>query len=257
MRLHQLSLIILLTVSAYSQQAPYKGAMEGSRPPNVSNALPLWTVYTQPKGLPYCADIEWDNLAVAPNGNPVRIVLHGRDCRDSLGRYFRDAELPMKGSTSELHTFRHTTIIDPVQGRLVYLNPSYKFGTVYRVLQPPEQQSGNKIDSELPAAIPGQSVEDLGYKEIAGIRAHGTKIKYQYAGGNGDQLKDRYKTVETWYSEDLKITVLRIQTEPDGRDTIMRLSSIQRIDPDPIIFEIPPDYRLKEVTLPAERIPND
>ncbi len=245
--LRTLLLALALVNTSLCQQPPYTGAMEGSRPLNGRVGPPIGSVYSQPKGLPYCADIEWDNVTIAPDGHPVRIVLHGRDCRDSLGRYMRDAELPMKGKSPDLRTFRHTTIIDPVRGRLVYLNPTYKFGTIYQVpesLRPKEESPAAPPIEGRPSA---QESADLGYKEIEGIRTHGTRVRYRAAGASANQ--EKYRTVETWYSDELKITLLLIQKEPDGTDSIMKLSNIQRTEPGPVVFDIPSDFRMREETI--------
>ena len=52
---------------------------------------------------------------------------------------------------------------------------------------------------------------------------------------------------ETWCSEELGAVILRVSgTEEKGDTLSTAMINIQRGEPDPLLFQIPPDYRVVE-----------
>ena len=60
-------------------------------------------------------------------------------------------------------------------------------------------------------------------------------------------VRARYRIVaEQWFSSDLGVLVMTKHSDPRIGDTIYRLQSIVRAEPDRSFFTLPPDYTLKE-----------
>ena len=49
-------------------------------------------------------------------------------------------------------------------------------------------------------------------------------------------------TSETWYSQELRMMVLSKSTSARSGDNITRLANISRAEPNPGLFQSPPDY---------------
>jgi hypothetical protein len=49
---------------------------------------------------------------------------------------------------------------------------------------------------------------------------------------------------ETWTSPDLKIMVLSKTSDPRSGESTTRLTNISRAEPDPSLFQVPPDYQI-------------
>jgi hypothetical protein len=47
---------------------------------------------------------------------------------------------------------------------------------------------------------------------------------------------------ETWYSAELTMTLLAKSSDPRSGDTEKRVISLTRAEPDPSLFQVPPNY---------------
>jgi len=102
------------------------------------------------------------------------------------------------------------------------------------------------------AAIhPGRAdVEDLGTRSIEGVEARGERIKMLPPDSSGSVATLTDDTVtERWCSEDLSALVLTIsQNGRIGRKSTVAMRNIERTEPDPQLFQIPPNYTITETT---------
>jgi len=57
---------------------------------------------------------------------------------------------------------------------------------------------------------------------------------------------------EQWYSPDLQVLVLTKHADPRVGETTYRLTNIVRAEPAHSLFELPPDYTLKESMIRKE-----
>ena len=92
---------------------------------------------------------------------------------------------------------------------------------------------------------PNLLVEDLGIKDIHGVSAHGVRHTTLGTEVDGDWSGKSLRESEEWVSDDLAAMMLVIEKDfRTGRDTRRELENIQRGDPDPALFTIPPDYKI-------------
>jgi hypothetical protein len=98
-------------------------------------------------------------------------------------------------------------------------------------------------------------VEDLGDQTIEGVEAHGERIKLPMIGAAaGEESPNGGSTSERWCSDSLSALVLTItgNTRTGVKSTIA-MQKIERTEPDPVLFQIPPDYTVTEsVAEPAK-----
>jgi hypothetical protein len=89
-------------------------------------------------------------------------------------------------------------------------------------------------------------MEDLGTEIIEGVSAKGRLQTTTLPVGAVGNDRPLVTTNETWTSTELHITVLSKTSDPRNGDTTMRLINISRAEPDPTLFQAPPDYQIEE-----------
>ena len=90
------------------------------------------------------------------------------------------------------------------------------------------------------------NTEKLGKQTIEGIECEGTRTTTTLpAGAIGNE--NPIQTVrESWYSPELQMTIMTKQTDPRFGESIYRVTSIVRAEPDAQLFTLPSDYTIKE-----------
>ena len=86
--------------------------------------------------------------------------------------------------------------------------------------------------------------ESLGTQMIEGVQAEGTRTTFTIEPGSiGNDLPIKIIS-ERWYSPELQTVVMSKHSDPRMGDTIYRLTSINRSEPSPSLFQAPPDYTI-------------
>ena len=69
----------------------------------------------------------------------------------------------------------------------------------------------------------------------------------------GSQGNDRPLQVveETWVSKELGLTLLAKLSDPRHGESATRVTSLDRSEPDPTLFQVPPDYVVQDLLLKA------
>jgi hypothetical protein len=86
------------------------------------------------------------------------------------------------------------------------------------------------------------SQDSVGTQLINGVQAEGHRtIETIPAEAEGN---DRPITVvsETWFSPELKLTVLNKRSDPRSGESTVQILNLSRTEPDPFLFTVPPDY---------------
>src|SRR5690242_15696083 len=94
------------------------------------------------------------------------------------------------------------------------------------------------------------SQDSVGTQLINGVQAEGHRtIETIPAGAEGN---DRPITIvsETWFSPELKLTVLNKRSDPRSGDTTIQMLNLSRAEPDPSLFIVPPDYSMVDESGP-------
>jgi hypothetical protein len=114
---------------------------------------------------------------------------------------------------------------------------------------------GGALLPPAPLAPPEIRTEQLGEREIEGVRAEGKRTTMTIqAGAIGNHLPIAIVS-ERWYSPELQVVVLTRRSDPRLGETVYRLVNILRAEPPADLFEVPTDYRIEEQALqpPAVR----
>ncbi len=88
--------------------------------------------------------------------------------------------------------------------------------------------------------------ESLGRRNIEGVDADGTRTTMTIPAGEiGNQLPIDIVS-ERWYSPELQTVVLSERNDPRFGKTTYKLTRINRSEPPASLFQVPPDYTIKE-----------
>jgi len=95
---------------------------------------------------------------------------------------------------------------------------------------------------------PEMKEEDLGQQMIEGVMAEGRRHTQTWP--TGSQGNDRpFQTIfETWFSPEIRETVLNKNTDPRSGEHTMKLININRSEPSPELFVLPADYSVVDET---------
>jgi hypothetical protein len=88
--------------------------------------------------------------------------------------------------------------------------------------------------------------EALGSKYIEGVNATGTRTTRIIDAGSVGNDKPIVSVSETWFSPELKMTVLTETDDGQSGHTTMKLINIVRTEPMAQLFQVPSDYTVKD-----------
>lgn len=216
------------------------------------------------------------------NGGHIHRETRGKIFRDSQGRVRTDSETPPTQPGTD--KFDHVTINDPVQKVIINLNPKMKTATIFHLgqgigptapigmaniggspvnvapVQPgqkpaernatPGVATTSKMGAKLGVAPVETKTEALGSRTIEGVNATGTRTTRIIDAGSMGNDKPIVSVTETWFSPDLKMTVLTETDDGQSGHSTMKLINITRTEPLAQLFQVPSDYTVKD-TEPA------
>jgi len=244
------SSILLLAVTAALAQSP-----DGPPPPHGPGGPPeMWgrgggefrgiegrTV----AGSPFSAQIVSTSTQTLGDGSHITRSTNATVARDSQGRTYRQQSMESLGPVS---TGSHTVVFlrDPVAGQSHVLSVDEKTDMVSTMPQHPHGPRGNP-----PAAEPqhqmrahkGETVESLGSQMMEGVMADGTRITHTIAAGAIGNERELKIVSETWYSKDLQMVVMSKHTDPRTGESVFKMTSITRTEPDATLFQVPAGFK--------------
>jgi len=97
---------------------------------------------------------------------------------------------------------------------------------------------------------PQLTTEALGSQFVNGVQADGTRTTTIIPAGSQGNDRPMVTVAETWRSPELNIIVLSKQSDPRNGEFTMQILNLSRVEPDPLLFTAPPDYRVVDETGP-------
>jgi hypothetical protein len=97
---------------------------------------------------------------------------------------------------------------------------------------------------------PAVKTESLGSKIIEGLVAEGTRTTLTIPAGQIGNERPIEVVTERWYSPELQLVVMTRNSDPRMGESMYKLTKVQRSEPARDLFEVPPDYTIKESTIP-------
>lgn len=143
------------------------------------------------------------------------------------------------------------SIEDPVAGTVFFLDPrnhtAHEVGALPKIAPqaPPRKMAAPQSPPPRPKSDrPKVTREDLGTQMMEGLLVQGIRTTTTIPAGAQGNDRPMQIVTETWSSPDLKVTVLRMTSDPRTGVHTDRLTQISRSEPDLSLFEIPPDYTI-------------
>jgi hypothetical protein len=232
-------------------------------------------------GAPYSAEQIQEHVQTLADGTHItQNQMREKVFRDSLGRTRTERPLTM-GRANGQDSPMIVEIADPVAGvrytldeqnkvahRMTVEGPSERavrlsqaaggapppppagvLATSGPVPQPPQVvgYSGPALAANLNRAE--ESDEKLAPQIVEGVLAEGVRHTTTFPVGSQGNDRPFSVTFETWTSPDLKgAMVLSKRNDPRSGESTTRLTNISRDEPDPSLFQPPPDYQVVDET---------
>lgn len=202
-------------------------------------------------GCPLSAVVETDRTETLADGTHIHTKTRSLVYRDSSGRIRYDINPAVRADVSGVERLEVVQIYDPVGGFLYFLQPHSKVARrraispgqlAPAIFRPDDRQSSAPVLK--PRAESG--FETLGTQEIEGIQATGTRTTTTIPAGKQGNDQPMTVVTELWQSSDLGIRILEKVSDPRLGDSETRLTGLEQAEPDPALFEVPPDYAIED-----------
>lgn len=223
-------------------------------------------------GVPYSAEEVTERVQTLADG--THITQPGgkvKFYRDSQGRTRTERTFPMPPGAAAAGGEAPTMIdiFDPVTGARYMLEARTRTARKMSFPAAPPPPNPTAASANRPArvvGVPGQATgvlggspaglvndqrprpqfsrESLGTQMIEGVMAEGTRTTVVYPIGAIGNDRPITTVSETWMSPELKTVVLSRNSDPRNGDSTTTLTNISRAEPDPALFQVPPDYQV-------------
>jgi len=201
------------------------------------------------KGAPYSAEATTETQQVLADGNRITRRNTSAIYRDSEGRTRREMTLGAIGPWASRGAPRQTVFInDPVAGVNYVLDPDGKTARKMAFRGRREGPPRGQISAAKapPTDRPRPRVESLGKRLIEGVEAEGTRTTTTIAPGQIGNERPIEIVSERWFSQELKTVVMSRRSDPRMGETTFQLTNIRRSEPLRSMFEVPPEYTVRE-----------
>jgi hypothetical protein len=195
------------------------------------------------KDAPFSADIVFESKRIQADGSSKASEKRIRFYRDSQGRTRGETVCEPRRENQE----PCVTISDPIAGLFIELDLRTRTAKVAHA---------NSLLSPPPAAAPSEEpkpwlkTEPIQEKRtIEGYAVVGTRSSFTMPASPQSPEKPVTVVTESWYSPELKVPLMTTSGDLRSGQSITLLTNIRKGDPDPQLFQVPPDYTVKEVPI--------
>lgn len=201
-------------------------------------------------GSPFSATAVSETTQTLADGNRITRKTQSNLYRDSQGRFRKEVSFSGVGPLAASGQPRSFVVIhDPVAGTSFVLEQEEKIARKLpgKMVASPGADVANHAEYQIKTASQDAvKTDSLGTQEVNGLMAEGTRVTRTIAPGQiGNELPITIVS-ETWYSNDLQMTVMSKRSDPRFGETTYTLTNIQRAEPDASLFKIPQDYIITE-----------
>ncbi len=211
---------------------------------------------------PYSATEEHSSVQTLSDGThitpkPVTVKIY----RDSQGRRRREESL-CRGRDDD-DEGELVTILDPVAGFEYILDMQNHIThriTVEVTQRGTSRNSTNTKASPVPTASDhftsseanspkvSEESESLGTQVMEGLTVEGTRTTTTIPVNAEHNDQPIMIVTETWFSRDLKTAILNKASDPRRGESTFRLTGVNLSEPDPALFQSPPDFKIVDDT---------
>src|SRR5208337_2229669 len=242
-------LCLLPTCGLHAQQSP---APHPPDYPGVKTHIPGVFVTPVP-GAPFSGTVEILPKQARPDGSAYTRHTINHIARNSSGVIYNERrKLEPPGFQGEPRILS-SHIYDPQTRLSTFLEPQTHLARQMVLRTPPQAPPNSTPDTAIaPTNARNLSTQDMGTETVAGLPLHGTrKLRTvpTILSGTGHEITI---TDDYWYSDDLKVYLVLKHNDPRTGEQFVGIIKVDRQEPDPSIFQIPPTYKIVDET-PVEQ----
>jgi hypothetical protein len=196
-------------------------------------------------GVPLSAESIEEYVTKNPDGTSATVIHKTKYYRDASGRMRSEIEMQDSAAGSLVWVVLDASI----DGFVAILETEAKIA--HRAKFPKPSSPGEWGVGLGPSGLVGVSGEttrktqDLGKQNIGGAECAGTRTTT-----TSDNQPSLIAVDELWMSKELELIGLMKHSGPDSQMT-SRIQNVNRAAPDPALFVIPADYRIREMEPPG------
>jgi hypothetical protein len=221
---------------------------------------------------PYSSTTEWENHKTLADGTHIEEKRdpEEKDFRDSQGRTRKERYSPILLAGDAPPKLQSILILDPIEGVEYYLSPQthiacqgspsgigFRFqgvsgecvfnSTSSTLARPVTPRIATPSPPPSPSQRPRRTVvvDDLGTQLMEGLTVDGTRTTITIPAGAQGNDRPIETVSERWFSKELNIYVLIKGSDPRNGETTLRTTNIDRSEPDPSLFRVPPEYTIE------------
>ncbi len=275
MRVHFVAIALTVLSAAYGQNsASFRSGPEGFSGTAHFGGVPMFGM-SAITGAPYCGEEVSESVQTLADGTRItRPPMPARKiCRDSAGRTRVERQMFVSPRGGESLTIIEIT--DPVE-RVWYVLDTINKVAHRQELPPsptgPPVAAGRAMGATIsgPLTTPGggrvtagaivaapppggfdppkMTNEKLEPQTIEGIPVEGTRRTTTMPVGAVGNDRPITTVTETWMSPDLRVMILSRTNDPRNGEHTQKLINISRSEPDPSLFQPPPEYTVVNET---------
>jgi TonB family protein len=197
------------------------------------------------RGLPFSAKVELETVSQLQDGTQITHKTYNLDARDSAGRTHNEMRNWITAE-GEVPRLTRVELYDPATRTRTDLFPLSKLARQWVV--------GGAAQATPVAGTtkPETTREEISTDTIEGLPVKGTRVTQTYA--TGALGNDRPLTIVTeyWYAAELRLNLLTKRTDPRHGVQTVRVTELQRQEPDAALFAIGDDYKVVNEAGPTQ-----
>ena len=205
------------------------------------------SIFVPPKaGAPFSFILATEWTRLMNNGGTFTLANERRITRDTRGRIYQERWIlvPKGGKLkSFMDVFQITdpdthTCNNRLTGPKICNLYSYRL-TTRDNFQPPILTTG-----PFPDCTGYRQHEDLGAGSTEGVDTHGYRETVTFNPGTMGNDQPMSTVREFWYSSRLAVNLVSIVDDPQSGKQVFTAKEISTAEPDPSVFQVPPDYKV-------------
>jgi len=206
-------------------------------------------------GVPFSAIVEQEMTQVLKDGTSFQRKTTAFIARDVQGRIHNESHEVLPISSSRQPALLGIHIYDPYTRLNTFLDVHTHIARQSTLptpsaMMPPSDWAQREAGAGGTLASPNVQFEDLGINTLDGIEVHGYRRMATLstkASGTGQPV---VVTDEYWYSEELRINLVEKHSDPRTGKLTITVTHLNRDEPSADWFQVPPGYKLVDVTPP-------
>ena len=197
------------------------------------------------RGLPFSAKVELETVSQLQDGTQITHKTYNLDARDSAGRTHNEMRNWITAEGEEPSLTR-VELYDPATRTRTDLFPLTKLARQWAVGVAAQATPAAGI------AKPETTREEIGTDTMEGLPVKGVRVTQTYA--TGALGNDRPLTIVTeyWYAAELRINLLTKRKDPRYGVQTVRVTELERQEPDAALFAIGGEYKVVNEAGPTQ-----